>query len=145
MGKFTKDTIITFATRSSSVILGLVISVIIARALGPEGRGVYSLAILLPGLLVTFTNLGINPATVFYVAKKKYSLKEVFGNNILLTILISIFTIFIGLIIIPCFRNELFPGVGNEYLLLALCLIPFPLFFDFISHILVGMQKYLTF
>jgi O-antigen/teichoic acid export membrane protein len=141
MGKFTKDAIITFATRFSSVILGLVISVIIARALGPEGRGVYSLAILLPGLLVTFTNLGINPATVFYVARKKYPPKEVLGNNIILTILISILTISIGLIIIRRFHNELFPGVGNEYLLLALGLIPFPLLFDFVSHILVGMQK----
>jgi len=141
MGTFTQDTVVTFVTRCLSVILGLVISVIIARALGPEGRGVYSLAILLPGLLVTFTNLGINPATVFYVAKRKYSLREVFGNNIILTVSISILTVSIGLIIIPCFHNELFPGVGNEYLLLALGLVPFPLFFDFISHILVGMQK----
>jgi len=144
-GKFTKNALITFATRALTVAFGAGISIIIARVLGPEGKGVYSLAILLPGLLVTFTNLGINPATVFFVAKNRYPTKEILGNNIILTILISALAILIGLIIIFFFSNQLFPGVDKEYLLLALCLIPLPLFFDFISHILIGLQKIATY
>ena len=141
IGTFRKNILITFVTRASAAVFGVGISIIIARTLGPEGKGIYSLAILLPALLVTFTNLGINPATVFYVAKKKYSSKEVFGNNIIFTGLISLFAILGGLGIIFFFSDKLFNGVEKEYLLLALCLIPFSLFFDFISHIFIGLQK----
>lgn len=145
IGTFTKNTLITFATRALVLVFGVGISIIIARSLGPEGKGIYSLAILLPALLVTFTNLGVNPATVFYIAKRKYSSKEVFGNNIILTVLISTFTILVGLVIIFFLSSRLFPAVGKDYLLLALCLIPLPLFFDFVSHILVGLQRIATY
>ena len=145
IGTFTKRALITLATRASALVFGVGISIIIARVLGAEGKGIYSLALLLPALLVTFTNLGINPATVFYTAKREYSPKEVFGNNIILTVLISVFAVLLGLVIILFFSNELFPGVRKEYLLLALCLVPLPLFFDFVSHILLGLQKIETY
>jgi O-antigen/teichoic acid export membrane protein len=145
IGTFTKNALVTFITRVLVLASGLGISIIIARALGPEGKGIYALAILLPGLLVTFTNLGINPATVFYTAKKKYPTREIFGNNILLTVVISAIAVLIGLVIIFFFGDKLFPGIAQGYLLLALFLIPLPLFFDFVSHILVGLQRFTTY
>ena len=142
MGTFTKNTLFTFSTRVSALFLGLLASIIIARTLGPEGKGIYTLAILLPSLLLTFTNFGINPATVFYIGKKKYPLSEVFGTNIGITILLGGLAILIGLVIIFFFGSRLFPGVGKEYLLLAFPLVLFTLFFGFISHILIGLERF---
>ena len=141
IGKFTKNILITFGTRVFQLILGIGSSVIIARMLGPQGRGIYSLAILLPGLLAVFTNLGIGPASVFYIGKKKYSPKEVFGTNIIFAGLISIFTIIIGLIIVFFFSDKLFPGVPKECLFLALSVIPLHFFSSFSVNILLGLQK----
>ena len=141
IGKFTKNILITFGTRVFQLILGIGSSVIIARMLGPQGRGIYSLAILLPGLLAVFTNLGIGPASVFYIGKKKYSPKEVFGTNIIFAGLISIFTIIIGLIIVFFFSEKLFPGVPKEFLFLALSVIPLHFFSSFSVNILLGLQK----
>ncbi len=141
MAVFTKNIMITFFVRVLTVSLGIGISVIIARTLGPEGQGIYSLTILFPTLLVLFTGFGINSATTYFVGKKKYSTKEIFGNNIILSILISAFSILIGLIIISFFSNQLFPEVPNKYLILALGLIPFSVFFNFIINILLGLQK----
>jgi O-antigen/teichoic acid export membrane protein len=142
IGAFTKNTLITFITRVLMLIFGIGASIIIARILGPGGKGIYSLAILLPTLLIAFTNFGIGPASVFFIGKRKYPLKEVFGNNIIYTISISIFAILIGLIVIFFFSNKLFPGVPIEYLLLALGLIPCLLFLGFVGHILLGLQKF---
>ena len=83
MGKFTIDTSITFVTRILQLLIGLGSSVIIARVLGPRGNGIYSLAILLPALLVIFGNFGIGQSSIFYVGKKKYSAKEILANNII--------------------------------------------------------------
>jgi len=141
IGTFTKNTLITVITRVLQLILGIGTSIIIARILGPEGKGIYSLAILLPSLLVTFANLGIGSASVFYIGKKQYSPKEIFGANIIFTGLISAFALIVGLIIVFFFPQKLFPGVPKECLFLALSLIPFQFFSSFVINILLGLQK----
>ena len=141
VGIFLKNTLITFTTRISQLLLGIVTSIIIARVLGPEGKGIYALAILLPMFLINFTNFGIGPASVYYIGKKKYSPLEIFGSNVIFSILVSIFAIIAGIVVIFFFGNKVFPGVAKEYLLLALCLVPFRVFFTFVVNIFLGLQK----
>ena len=141
MEKFTKDTIVTFFTRIITAVFGIGVTIIIARVLGPEKQGIYSLAILLPTTLIIFTGLGVNVSSIFYIGRKKYSPSEVFGNNVFFSVFLSVFMILIGLAIIFFFADKIFPGVEKGYLFLALLLIPFNLFFDLISSILLGLQK----
>ncbi len=138
---FAKNVLITFSVKALTVLFGIGISAIIARTLGPEKQGIYSLVILLPSFLTMFTNFGIAPASVFYIGRKEHSAKEILGNNIIFSILISVLTISMGLVIVFFFGPELFPGIEKSYLFLALLLIPFFLFSDFVSHVLIGLQK----
>ncbi len=142
LGNFTKNTLITFLTQGVIFVLGIGTSVIIARVLKPEGRGIYIIAILLPTILTTFTYFGISQATVFFIGKNKYSLKEILGNNIIYTILISVFTILIGFIIVSFFSSKLFPNIPKNYLFFSLAIIPFFLFFSNTLNILLGLQKF---
>ena len=139
--KFIKNTTITFATRILNLLLGTGASVIIARVLGPSGKGIYSLVLLLPAMIFMFSHLGIGAATVYYVAQKKYSVKDIFNSNIVLGLLISILSILAGLIIIFFFQDEIVPGVPKKYLLLALLLLPLKIFTEYIINILLGLQK----
>lgn len=142
IGKFTKDSLITFSARFLNVILGIVISVIVARTLGPEKKGIYSLVILFQVILINFADFGIGSSAVFYIGKKKYSLKEIFGANILFSILISILTILIGLVIIFFFSGKIFPYVPREYLFSVLFLIPSWFFLKYIICIFSGIQNF---
>lgn len=141
MGKFAIDTSITFVTGIFRFVLGLGTSIIIARVLGPEGKGIYSLAILLPSLLINFGNLGISQASVFHIAKKTYSPEELLGNNVLLSFLLGIAGFFIGSLIILLFSDSLFAGVAKGYLFLALFLIPLQFFFLLVNSLLLGLQR----
>ena len=140
VGDFAKNTIITFSVQILTMALALLSSIVIARSLGPEGKGIYSLAILLPMLLVTFANFGLGPASIFFIGKGKYSPREVFGADCLFSLVLSVFTIFIGLIIIFFFAERLFPNVNKIYLLLSLILIPVQIFSTIIINILLGLQ-----
>jgi len=140
-GVFAKNTLITFITRLTTAVFNVGIIIIIARILGPEGQGLYSLIILFPSLLLIFTSFGINPASVFLIGKGRYSPKEVFGNGIIFNAVISVFTVLIGFIVISFFNENFFPGVEKKYLFLILPLIPLTLFFDLGSQILLGIQK----
>ncbi len=141
LGTFTKNTLITFITRVLILIFLIGVSIIIARTLGPEGKGIYSLVILFSLILVMFANFGITEASIFYIGKRKFSREGIFGHNIIFTFFISIFTILIGLAIVFFFSHKLFPGVERGHLFLGLSLIPLVIFFNFISHVLLGLQK----
>lgn len=140
MPKFIKDTIFTLFSRFFQLILGLGASITIARVLGPEGQGVYSLAILLPTLLIAFTQFGVGPASVYYISQKKYPTKNILGANIIFSSIISFVAIVIGFIVILFFAESIFPGVNEEYLILALFLIPLQLFLTFVIDVLLGLQ-----
>ncbi|UCD84847.1 MAG: flippase [Deltaproteobacteria bacterium] len=141
VGKFTLDTSITFITRILQLVLGIGSSIVVARVLGPNGKGVYSLAILLPSLLMTFGSFGIGQASVFYIGKKQYALDEILGNNVMLSFSLGIVGLLVGLIIVVFLSESLFPGVAKIYIYLALLLVPLGFFLTFINYILLGLQK----
>ncbi len=140
MNKFSTGVGITSISQVINLSLGVFSSVILARVLGPEGRGIYGLAILLPSLIVTFGNLGIGSATVYYVASNEFSRQEILGTNVLLSILISGIGIGVGIVIALVFQDPLFSGVPLKYLLLALSLVPLNLLFASTRYILLGAQ-----
>jgi len=144
MSKFNKDVFNTILTRIVLLVLGILPSIFIARILGPEGKGLASLALILPVLIITFTNWGIPLATTYYTAKGDFSPSEILWNNLILSIVISVFSLVIGFIIIFFFSKILFPGVPVFYLSLALLTIPFSLLSGNLSNIFLGLQRIKT-
>jgi len=139
---FAKQALLTTGTKIVNLGLGLLISILLARGLGPEGRGIYTLAILFPTLIVTFSNLGLGPATVYYVAQEKYPLKNVFGSNTLMSLLLGVIGILAGLLLAAIFPTEIFPEVPRTTLYLALTLVPLNLFLGQVgTQILLGSRR----
>lgn len=139
---FARQTLLTLGAKVVTLALGLLISVILARGLGPEGKGIYTLAVLFPTLIVTFINLGLGPATVYYVAQETHPLKKVFGSNTLLSLLLGGAGSLVGLVLIALFPTWVFPEIDRGYLLLALILIPLNLFQGQVGNqILLGARR----
>jgi len=70
-GGLARGASITFAARVAALLLGIAGSVIVARALGPAGRGQYTLIILIPTLLQITGGLGLDQAIVYLVARNR--------------------------------------------------------------------------
>ncbi len=139
---FAKETALTLVARIAGLVLALVTSVVIARTLGPGGNGIYTLATLFPLLLVTFTNLGIGPATVYYVAQDTYPLKEVLGNNIVLSAITGSVASILGLIFVVLLQDRFFPTVAPQYLMLTILMVPLTLFGQqYVNQILLGARR----
>lgn len=139
---FAKDTLITATANVGRLVVGLAVSVVLARGLGPVSKGIYALAVLFPSLIITFINLGIGPATVYLVAKGKYPLNEILGNNIILSIGLALVGISAGVLIAVFFGDSLFPEVNRDFLLIALFYVPLGLFIQQTgSQMLLGMRE----
>jgi len=142
MSQLARNTALAFSARIISMVLGLGTSVILARFLGPEGKGLYSLAILLPTLIVTFISLGIGPATIYHVARKDFSGRTAFANNLVLALILGVIGILAGVGVSFLFGSTAFPGVPQSYLLVALCLVPLQLVNSYLLYVLHGQQRF---
>lgn len=132
----------TLVANAAALGIGALSSIVLARVLGPEGKGIYAMATLLPGLIVTFGNLGIGPATAYYTARGKFALRDILASNLILGVVISIAGVAVGLTVALLLHNAAFPGVARMYLLFALLLVPAELAFGFLQNILLGAQRF---
>jgi O-antigen/teichoic acid export membrane protein len=76
-GGLARSASITFAARVAALLLGIAGSVIVARALGPAGRGQYALIILIPTFLQVSGGLGLDQAMVYLVARSKNDARSI--------------------------------------------------------------------
>ena len=140
IGSYRKNAIITFSASIANLALGVLLSVVIARSLGPEGKGIYTVATLFSSLIVTLGSLGFPSGAAFYIAKRSYTRQEILGNSVLVSLLMALVGIIVGLITIITFGRYVFPGVSQGYLLLALLIIPGNMLLIHLQYILLGAQ-----
>ncbi len=67
--KLVSDGLLTYATEFGSALLNLGTSILIARILGPSGRGIYAIFILVPMTLQQFGVFGLPQGVVHYMHK----------------------------------------------------------------------------
>ena len=115
---------LTITRQVLSIGFGILATMIIARTLGAEGQGQYTLAILLPNLLYTFFNSGLSTSTVFYVAKKRYSDIDIYSTNLITSFILSILSILVGILVVFYFKDYFFENISKQFLMYSLLLLP---------------------
>jgi O-antigen/teichoic acid export membrane protein len=143
--KLASNAAITLSRQVVAGLLQLTTVVVIARVLGPEGNGQYTVALLLPTMLATLLNLGIGLANVYFLGAAKVDTATVFRAICRLSVIIVTAGLLSGAVCIIFFDNELFPDVPVVLLWVALAVFPFSLFQAFLSSIFQGLQKFNVF
>ncbi|MCB2262717.1 MAG: flippase [Candidatus Thiosymbion ectosymbiont of Robbea hypermnestra] len=132
----------TFGRQVGAGILGLISAAIIARVFGPEGNGVFALVLLLPGILVTFLNLGVGPANVYYLGSGQVTVRGAIRINLVFCLGLAVLGISAGASVLFWKGRELFPGVEPTLLWLALPTFPILLLNGFLTSIFQGLQQF---
>ncbi|CAH0344876.1 oligosaccharide flippase family protein [Bacillus sp. CECT 9360] len=142
---FLSNSIITLTRQVVSIVIGLLLLIIIARALGSSGYGKYTLITYLPLMLMTFLNLGLNTSTIYFVSKKEIELKEAFVTSVVSAIVLALVSIVIGFFTIFLLGDSEFSAVDSSLLYLSLCALPFMFLMIFLQTIFQGMQNFKLF
>lgn len=132
----------TLARQFISLIFNIVISILMARSLGPNGNGQYVLALLLPTMLTTFLNLGIPPAMVYYLGSNAVSIKNAVQTLFKFWAIISLLGLVIGYAAIYFWGNQFFPGVPPSLLAMSIIIYPIALLQTFLLSLLQGKQDF---
>ncbi len=143
--QFLKDSYYNFARQIAVLVLGLAISALIARGLGVQNQGIYSMALLLPFTITTFTSFGISGANVYYAARGEFDPRRMISTNIILVSLLSVLSIAVGFWAAAFAGKILFPGVTGWILALGLLIIPVIFMRDNLLSMLQGFQDFKTY
>jgi O-antigen/teichoic acid export membrane protein len=140
--RFTRQVGITLITKVGNLSLSIAVAAIIARWLGPEGKGMLALALLVPGMLGLFLSGGINVANVYFAGSKRLDVPALSANSVGFTILITIPGFAIVLVLASVgWLGAVVPGVPTWIVLLAMLGFPTNLLNGFFSTILQGLQR----
>jgi len=73
-----------------TAVSALVVAIIVARGLGPAGRGVYFLAILAATMIALVGNMGLATTAIVYGAKQRFPLGELHGMAITFSLIVGV-------------------------------------------------------
>ncbi len=132
------DVSISFLSQILIFGLSALSSVIIARILGPQGKGVYTLAIAIPGIISAMASMGLNFSNIYLIGKKKLPIGIIVGNTILFSTLVGMLVSLISILAVPFFKEFFLKGAPEKYLFITLFTIPFLLLSENIYYILLG-------
>lgn len=136
-----QNSALTLGTSLTAYALTFGASIIVARSLGPAGKGVFQLVVLTHTLLATLGNLGLASANSFLIAKGHYSLAEVGRHAVWLGAGLGLAVLLVAAGAARLLPASLAPADQRAYVLLAGALAPFALLTQFLSGALQGAGK----
>lgn len=135
----------TLGRQMVAALMQLLVVVIIARELGPEGNGFYAMAVLVPTLLANFLNFGIGPATVYYLGRRDFDVAQVVRGNIKLALIIGCGGVVVALPPLIVWGDFMFPAIPKTMLVLGVACFPVILLIALLSAVLQGLEDFRSF
>jgi O-antigen/teichoic acid export membrane protein len=141
MSTFTLNALSTFITQVWAFGLAFLINMIIARVLGPSGKGTVALVVLVPAFASLFLRFGVDIANIYFLGSKKHTLQAILGNSLMVVIATNLVAVPLYIIFIPLISDTIAAGVEPSLLLLASLLLPLNLIIGYLSPIFLGLQR----
>jgi O-antigen/teichoic acid export membrane protein len=115
--------------------LGFVASILIARAIGAEGRGLYYLPVVAATACTVVFNLSIENANTVLVSQREYALSRVSRNATLMAGLLGPVAVGVMLALWPALDTTVLRGVAFTDYAIAACTIPFGLHLLWLANV----------
>lgn len=142
---FTQQVGFTLMAQIAGVFLQILTTAVIARWLGPEGKGAIALALLIPAMLSVFLSGGINVANVYFAGSRKLDVCVLTENSVKFAFFSTLLGLMgVGILIVTGWLPVLVPGISQWMILLAMIGLPSGLLCGHFSAILQGLQRIIT-
>lgn len=139
---FTRNVTSTFTVQIISLFIATANAAVIARQLGPSGKGVLALTILVPNVLALFLSGGIGVANVYYAGQRRLDVATLTANSMAFTLMATLLGIVvIAVIYLSGLLQKILPGVPPGLLAISLLGLPFNLLNGYFANLLQGLQQ----
>ena len=121
--------------------LSLATSVVLTRALQPEGRGLYAIVIFFVSILTYYSTFGIGQAAIYFIGKADTPPSVIVGNTLVLAAILSLASMTLGVTLILFFSGRFFPEVPSRFLWIGIVLIPVQLLMGIMTQLVLAVQN----
>ncbi len=140
-----KNIAITFSAKVIMVGLGLVAGILVARTLGPEGKGIFAFLSALAGIAIQFGNLGLQNANTYFIGKDRTKTFDLLGNSLWVGLILGSI-IALGIYAAwAWYPNKIAGSIDGGLIIMTLVSIPFTLLSLFFQNILLGQQAFVLY
>jgi len=139
---FTTNLFSRTAWEISLVFFGVAFSIIIARCLGPYGKGVINTIQQFIAFAGLFASPGIYDALQYHIASKRCETREGIANYIFFTLIYSFPLTFLLLFLSPFFTHNILKGVPLPLLIVSLIFFLLGIYFSPLSILLGALQRF---
>lgn len=127
MSDISRHILRTFASKVLYALVSIVASIIIARILGPAGKGEYTIVLLVSSMVVSLGSMNIGDTAIYFFNKKKINLGTILASN---SMFILSSSLIYAAIVFCLWKLDLLPWneLSRPYLIFFACLL-IPLIF----------------
>ena len=124
------------------MVLTVANAAIIARWLGPDGKGAYTLATLMPFMLALFLSGGIGLANVYFAGSQRIDVARLTANTLAYTLMATAAAaLIVAVLILSGALARWMPGVPMPVVILASFWLPLSLLNSLLLNILQGLRR----
>ncbi len=142
--KFGFDVGWVFSSSIITLLIGFIIRPVLARWLGPDGLGLYSVIFTIYAIFLIPANLGLSPAVVKYVAQykeKREKISKISSSGLLISLVFGAITSVVLYLLSP-YVTAFFDMPELSNLIPILCIVfPLAAFFQTQMGVLNGLRK----
>ena len=131
----------TFGARIITLLLTALIGIIIARTLGPSGKGLLAVITMIGAIILHLGNLGITAFNTYAISNRSVKKEGIISNSFWAGLIIGAIS-FVVVVFFAFYFPLFFRNIPRSYLLVYLLSLPFILWPGFFNAILVGEQKF---
>lgn len=135
---FSGRVLVLLGAQVFSTGLGILNGLLLARLLGPSGKGEYYLVVLLPGTIMTLIQLGLPQAFGYYTARGQT--RGAITSTLTLTGILSVAAVGATLALLPLLRESFLRGPEPTLIIIGLLGIPLALNATMTTAIVIGRQ-----
>jgi O-antigen/teichoic acid export membrane protein len=137
--RFIRDVAVTGGAQVAYAASAMVAGILVARALGPEGRGEISVLTALGAMAVLLASLGLHTSSIYFIGRFKNDADGVITNNTIAAVVGGLATAVALLGACLVFQDQLLNAISVGLLLVFLPWVPFNYFNEFGSRTALGM------
>ena len=139
---FLRDVVSVAQTRVAVFVLSFVSSVLTARLLGAEGKGLVVALTVVPSIIVTLSELGVRQATAYHIGRRTYPVDALIATLIPLILLSSALAMAIAIIV---FELTWLPEYNWTLIALVIMIIPAKIAQSYASGVFLGAERIVHF
>jgi O-antigen/teichoic acid export membrane protein len=136
-----KRSLTTFLSMTTVVLIRFPLGILTARFLGPEGKGLYHLIFLSVVMCAALGELGLGPASIYFIGRDRKLLPKVLGNLFLVVGSVSLFLNTAGFLFLVHLKPQVYASLPAWIWLLVGLLVPLQILESLLMQVLSAVLR----